>query len=347
MKIPHVLWLLLAGLASACAWNPWIPGENSWNPPVVVDQAELAHRLALDSPYVDALDCYSQRCRQRFRVIIEEPGQLTVTAMMELASQDEQGRMVLEAINGVLTQVSTGRGVRTDAAPLSLRHDVEPGVYFVLLQAIGGHVPYEITATHTPGEVAVARAPEARPELPLVIEEPLGPGPPTPKLTKVKLPGGRSGATYDPSVIFAGIETFAFPRLARSGDGSPPGTPVEQPGDRQIRRFIAEGLEMKGFRQASGAEESDLVVAFSTTEGARSYFFNYYGFNPVAGLGPVGLWQYDTGTLVVDIMTRKPTKLAWSAWTTKGLGPGITPGEKTAALVREAVTDVLAEFPPY
>ena len=40
-------------------------------------------------------------------------------------------------------------------------------------------------------------------------------------------------------------------------------------------------------------------------------------------------------------------RLAWHAWTTKGIGPGITYGEKTTALVREAVADVLAAFPPH
>lgn len=336
---------VFAFLLSSCAWDPYIPGENSWNPPVVVDPASLSHRLALDSPYVDELDCYSRECQKRFRVIVEEPGQLTVTAMLELGSQDDQGRMVLEAIDGVIARAGTGRGVRTDAAPLAIRQEVEPGVYFVLLQSVGGRVPYEITASLTPSDVAEVPPPtEGMP--PPQPEPPRGPGPPMRKLSKIRLPG-RAKGSYDPQVVFTNIETFAFPRLARPGDGAPPGTPVEQPGDRQIRRYIADNLELKGFRQAHGNEASDLFVTFSTSQGARTFFFNFYGFEPFQSTGPLlGPHQYDTGTLVIDVFTPK-SEVAYSAWVERGIGPGITPGEKTADLAREAVTQLLAEFPPH
>ena len=53
------------------------------------------------------------------------------------------------------------------------------------------------------------------------------------------------------------------------------------------------------------------------------------------------------GTLVVDIIEARSGRLAWHAWTTKGLGPGITLGARTTALVREAVAEVLVGFPPH
>jgi hypothetical protein len=69
----------------------------------------------------------------------------------------------------------------------------------------------------------------------------------------------------------------------------------------------------------------------------------YDAFNRV-GMG----FEVDTrGTLVVDIIDVRSDRLAWHAWTTKGIGPGITYGEKTTALIREAVGDLLAEFPPH
>lgn len=347
MKAARLSCFLIGSLLAACAWDPFIPGENSWNPPVVVDSANLSHRLALDSPYVDTLDCYSRECQQRFRLIIEESGQLTVTAMLDLASQDEQGRMVLEAITGVIARASTGRGVRTDAAPLTIREPVERGVYFVLLQSIGGRVPYEITATLTPGPV---ESPE-----PYVAEGlppgpsralPPGPGPPMRQLSKIRLPGQAKGR-YDSQVIFTGHETFSFPRNARPGDGAPPGTPVEQPGDRQIRRQITNNLEMKGFRQAQGDEASDLFVTFSTSQGSRTWFFSYYGFQPMTGTSPLlSPWEYETGSLAIDVYTPRK-EVAYSASVVRGMGPGITPGEKTAQLVREAVTQLLTGFPPH
>ena len=345
MKAAPLSSLVVVTLLAACAWDPYIPGESSWNPPVVVDPANLSHRLALDSPYVGELDCYSRECKQRFRVVVDEPGVLTVTTAVDLASQDEQARMVLEAIDGVVARASTGRGALEDAAPLSIREEVEPGVYFVLLQSIGGKTPYEITATHRPGAIAEAAPP---PELlpPPQPEVPRGPGPPMRKLSKVRLPG-RAKGSYDPQVVFTNIETYTFPRHARPGDGSPPGTPVEQPGDRQIRRYIADILDLKGFRQVGAGEDPDLYVTFSTSQGARRFFFTWYGFEPMTGASPLlGPFEYETGSLTIDVFTPK-REVAYTAWTERGMGPGITPGDKMAEVTREAVTTLLSEFPPH
>jgi hypothetical protein len=67
----------------------------------------------------------------------------------------------------------------------------------------------------------------------------------------------------------------------------------------------------------------------------------------MTGTGPLlGPFQYETGTLVLDIFTTR-REVAYSAWVERGLGPGITPGKKTAEVTREAVTQLLTEFPPH
>ncbi len=90
------------------------------------------------------------------------------------------------------------------------------------------------------------------------------------------------------------------------------------------------------------------MVAFSTGQNSHGYYaipslYQQYGF---IGMGQG--FEVDTrGTLVVDIIDTQSGRLAWHAWTTKGIGPGITYGKKITALVREAVADVLAAFPPH
>jgi hypothetical protein len=335
--------IAVAALVSACVWDPWIPGQRNWNPEIVVDPANILQQLALDAPYVDELDCYARRCQKRFRLVVDQPGQLTVSAVLELTSEDEQARIVLEATRGVIAQDGTGRGVRTDVSTLAVRTAVEKGTYFVLIQSIGGRIPYELTATLTPGAgptpppraepaiQAARRPPDAQPR----------------RFTKVEL-GASAGGGYDPAVIFSGIRTFTFPRPPRPGDPVPAGTSLETPQDRQIRRFLVEGLELKGFRQASGSEEADLMVAFSTGGKSRTFhaiplLYEGYAFTRM-GAG----FEVDTrGTLVVDIIDARSDRLAWHAWTTKGIGPGITHGARTTALLREAVADVLVAFPPH
>lgn len=347
--VPQLRFVLLAvatvavGLVPACAWDPWIPGQSRWNPEIVVDPANILQQLALDAPYVDDLDCYARRCQKRFRLVVDQPGQLTVQAVLELTSEDEQARMVLEATRGVLEQAGTGRGPRTDVTVLAVRSTVKAGTYFVLIQSIGGRIPYELSAMLTPGAgpTPPPRSAAAPREMP---RQPKGPAF---RLEKVDLEAG-AGADYDPAVNFSDIRTFTFPRLARPGESVPTGTPLETPEDRQIRRLLAEGLSLKGLRQATGSEEADLIVTFSAGQKSRTFsaiplLYERYSFTRMGS----GFDVNTRGTLVVDIVEVRSDRIAWHAWTTKGLGPGITYGAETTALLREAVADLLAGFPPH
>jgi hypothetical protein len=225
---------------------------------------------------------------------------------------------------------------------LAVRKAVQKGTYFVLIQSLGGRIPYELTATLTPGTgpPPPPRTAAAPPEMPRQ------PGGPTFRFAKLEL-GAGAGADYDPAVDFSDIHTFTFRRLARPGEPVPAGTPLERPEDRQIRRLLAEGLSLKGLRQATGSDTADLLVTFSTGEKSRnlhamplqyqSYALNHLGPNP----------GVDTReSLVIDIVETRTERLAWHAWTTKGIGPGIIDGAETTALLREAVADLLAGFPP-
>jgi hypothetical protein len=334
--------IVAASLAAACAWEPWIPGERSWNPDIVASPADLSPQLGLDSPYVGKLDCYAQRCQKRFRVILDQPGQLTVTAIPRLASPDDQMRIVLEGFEGVLKRAGSGRGPRGDVTVLTVTEPVHRGVYFLLIQSVGGPVPYQLTAHLAPGEGAPVpsgvETARAEPALP--------PGPPV-RLVNADLPGGARGG-YDPSVDWAQARTFRFAAPAGAGD-APPGVPVEQPIDRQIRYLIGSELEFRGLRQASGSEAAALQVDFSRRSQNRElgWLSPIYDRYDVSGLGWMPGERIQTrATLTVDIVDLRSDRLAWHAQTTKSLGPGITPGEKASALLREAVTEVLAGFPP-
>ena len=349
---PSMLGLLLLfavafGL-SCFTWEPWIPEESRPQPKIVVDPAKLAHPLVLGSPYVDTLACMERRCQKRLRVIVEEPGKLVVTTAFELTSSDDQARVVLESMrDGVVDSASTGRGGdRTDASVLSVTTEVEePGVYFVLLQSLGGKVPYQTTANLAPSAlVSPEPVPIEAPEVPFPDDEP-----PT-RLTKVKI-SPKQGAAYDPRVVSRDFETYAFAQLPR-GEDAKPGTPVERPVDREIRRYAADVLELKGFRQAMGDEQADFVVGFSSRDETRTWYtfffpllYDRYDFQP----GMLGSRQFVTPreALVIDIVEPTTNRLAWHAWSTKGLGPGVTYGEALSSVIREAVGEVLAGFPPH
>lgn len=340
-----ILALAAATLSSlfACAWDPWIPGERNWNPDIVVKPGDLSDQLPLDSRFVDELRCYTRLCERRFRIVVERPGTLAVSLIPELASDDDQARLVLEGILGVLDRASTGRGPRTDVPALAVRAPVDAGIYFVLLQSVGGPMPFQLMARLVPGE-GVPPAPTPTP----VAQPALPEGPP---LQLVDVGGqGNVRAGYDPAVPIERLLTFRFPAPVAEDDPGLVGAPLEQPIDRQIRRNLAEALTSRGFRQAAGDESADLIVDFSrgTTNRAFSAIFSIY---ELYGYGTQTDWAFGdrvetTATLVIDIVDAHSDRIAWHARTTRGLGPGITPGAATDALIRASVTESLAGFPP-
>lgn len=334
---------LLAALAlptAACTWGGYIPGEKSWNPDPVVKPGELAAQLALDARRVDTLSCYAPLCTKRFRVVAPESGTLAVSMVPELASDDAQARLVLEGIEGVLGKAGTGRGPRSDVPALAVVARVDAGVYFVLLESVGGPMPYQLTARLTPG--AGPPPPPERRQRP--SDEP------PPEL--VAVPGaGNVRAGYDPAVTFPALSSFRFPAPAAPGDEDRVGAPLDDPLDRMIRRQIADELERRGFRQAAGGEAPDMLIDFSRRAVNRDFYglfslYDRYGFGVDTNDWALGDRVATRGILVIDIVDAQSERLAWHAVTTTGLGPGITPGAPTEAALRKAVAEALLGFPP-
>jgi hypothetical protein len=344
-SLRHARRLLRAAVAvlallPACTWNPWIPGEKSWNPDIVVKPSELADQLALDTRHVDTLSCYTPLCSKRFRVVVPEAGTLGVSLIPELASDDAQVRIVLEGIEGVLGGAGTGRGPRTDVPALAVSERVGPGVYFVLIEALGGPVPYQLTARLTPGEGPAPKP--ARRQRP--TEEAAA------KLVTVPEAGKSVRAGYDPLAAVPARGSFSFPAPAAPGDEHRPGAPVESPLDRVIRRSIADELERRGFHQATGGETADLLVGFSSKDVNRDFYglfslYDRYGWGVDTNDWALGSRVQTRSVVVIDIVDAQSERLAWHAVATTGLGPGITPGARTEAVLRNAVTEAMLGFP--
>ena len=333
-------------LGTACAWDPWIPGERNWNPPIVVNAGDLVDQLPLDTRHVGELGCYTRLCEKRFRIVLERPGDLAISLIPELTSNDDQVRLVLEGIQGVLARDGTGRGPHPDVPALAVSQTVSSGIYFVLIQSVGSAIPFQVTARLTPRD-DVELAPIAEAEAPPPSRE--ASAGPAPRLEEVRVAGAGS-AGFDPAVSFATLHTFRFP-APPVGDPQQAGTPFEQPIDRQIRRHLAETLEQRGFRQASGREDADMIVDFSRGSTNRAFrgipvLYERYGFGAGVESFASGNRVETRATLIVDIIDTRSDRIAWHARTSTGIGPGVTPGAATDALIRESVMDALAAFPP-
>lgn len=340
-----VVLVLAASLVAGCAWGAYVPGEPPPFQEVVVDPSTLAERLALGSAYVGELSCFAPRCQKRFRVVAPESGRLAVRLLPSLQGIDAEVRMVVEGSQEVLGQARSVRGGSADVTVLSVAEPVEAGTYFVLLQTLGGPMRYELLATLAPGE-----GPEdltyVDPRLP---ERPKRPIDPPPKKVELGRLHGGVEAAYDPATNYERHTTFLFPQRTAPADQARPGMEVEQPVDREVRRYIAEALRLKGLRPAEGSEPADLLVDFSTNASTRvapplPFLQDWYG---VGGARvPLGGQVDAKARFTVDIIEGSTYRLAWHATVERRFRPQVSLGPDSEAMLREAVADLLAPYPP-
>lgn len=344
-NLPLVSLVLAATLFAACAWDPYIPGEPPPFQEVVVDPATLAERLALGSAYVGELSCFAPRCQKRFRVVAPESGRLSVRLLPSLQGVDAQVRMVVEGSREVLGQARSVRGGSADVTVLTVSEPVEPGTYFVLLQTLGGPMQFELLATLSPGE-GPDQAAYVDPRLP---ERPTRPVDPPPKKIDLGRLHGGVEAAYDPATNYERHTTFLFPqRTAPAGDARA-GMQLEQPVDREIRRYLAEALRLKGLRPAEGDEPADLLVEFSTSASTKvvpplPFLQDWYS---VGGEKvPLGGQVDAKARFTVDIIEGGTYRLAWHATVERRFRPEVSIGPDSTAMLREAVIDLIAPYPP-
>lgn len=132
-------------------------------------------------------------------------------------------------------------------------------------------------------------------------------------------------------------------------------------------RFVTavdDNLTAKGFSQSSS--EPDFLIAthfgkenkVDITNWGYSYapngYYNGYGYRhpgnygyagSYANTGGVSVYEYEQGTLILDIVDAKTKKLIWRATAKAIVSPASTP-EKQTRKIRDAVTEILEEFPP-
>ena len=335
--------LLLACLAaSGCQWNSWIPGERRVkSAPSPGDFVPLHTGL----PRRAALDCPAGSCQTRYRIQVEDPGELRLEVVPSLPGDDVGLRVVLQDSAGqVLAQERA-----TGNASFQVKSEVEPGPHIVLVQAIGGRVGYELTAT-------------IRRDAKRLAQELMAPVPPAAEVPPSSASSGDrvenktavlgSDSAYDPRVDFSLYRRFAFSDRPQEKLEGPPGSSTGNPFlEAQIQREIRFELLRRGFFQAEEAEADFLV---SSHVGARST--TWYSVGPTSFSSSYDQWYdrwaiqgahirphtFRNGTLVIDIIDMNTKELTWHGWRTDP----VPPTADAKKLIRNIVTEVLDEFPP-
>lgn len=155
---------------------------------------------------------------------------------------------------------------------------------------------------------------------------------------------------YDPEADFAALKTWAWlPRKARTtGDPRLDSSLVH----KRIREAVEAQLVERGYRKVASAR-ADFLVAYHTAVERKidvDTIYRGYGYHPDAwgwgaGHQQTMVYEYDQGTLLLDVLDPKAHRLLWRGSASAVVSEQSTP-EKRTKLVNEAVAKLLDRFPP-
>ncbi|MDH3520255.1 MAG: DUF4136 domain-containing protein [Myxococcales bacterium] len=162
---------------------------------------------------------------------------------------------------------------------------------------------------------------------------------------------------YDSEVDFSQFRSFAWldPPVKAETAESPAEDLVDPFAknsllDKRVRKAVERELLARGYEMANGSEpefEIQYHVVLRERTKIRSYptvYGGYYGYPYGYGgsIGSVSSYDYQEGTLILDVIDARTQQIAWRGWAV-----GINrEGYYTDAKVAEIVKRVLDRFPP-
>ena len=151
----------------------------------------------------------------------------------------------------------------------------------------------------------------------------------------------------DPQVDIGAFDTFGW--VANDANGQPLSIV-----DSEVRAAITAGLKRKGYQEAAAGARPDLLLKYETgkaevTKGSPVSFG--VGIGSFGGSGGVGVGTSSGGSrtvtegmLILSVVDTERNAEVWNGRVSRELGKNGTPN---AALVREAVDELLRDFPAH
>lgn len=170
----------------------------------------------------------------------------------------------------------------------------------------------------------------------------------------------RTDFDFDREAAFADYRTWAWisDRPLILGEGAETVNPLLE---QRLMAMTRDVLERKGFRQVDDPELADITLAFTIGKRDRisvqsyptSYHATYgywgrgwgYGYRASWPQEEVRVREYTEGQLAIDIFDREAHRPVWHGFATGNIKESWD-REKREAVLREAVEDILATFPP-
>jgi hypothetical protein len=164
---------------------------------------------------------------------------------------------------------------------------------------------------------------------------------------------------YDPKAKFSGLNTYDWLDEPQKPTGDPridDNTILKS----RVQTAVDTALAARGFRKVSS--DPDFLVAYHVSldrQQSVQTLNSYYGYSPGWGYGygasyRPGYWagapetyvyEYEEGTLILDVVDPKSKELMWRGSAQDEVNFKSTP-EKAQAQINEAVNGMLEHFPP-
>lgn len=152
---------------------------------------------------------------------------------------------------------------------------------------------------------------------------------------------------FDKEANFAALKTFAWlPMPVDPAAGVKSAMERNSLLDKRIKQSVDAQLAAKGYQV--DVNNPDFVVTYHTGAEDKVNVTDWgYGYGRYGAWhgGGVDVYQYTEGTLILDVIDWKSKQLVWRGFAQGTIDPD-APTEKREQKLNEAVTRMLANFPP-
>ncbi len=160
---------------------------------------------------------------------------------------------------------------------------------------------------------------------------------------------------FDPNYSFSGLSTYTWAQ--RTTQGQDPAV-YNDIVEARVKEAVNQALQAKGYREVSASDSPTFLVAWhgaiNTKQNINTVGTSYgYGWGWYGGWGGPGIststtyvTEWKQGTLIVDIVDPKGNKLVWRGSAQGEVDEHRNDPQKMQKNLNEAVTKMMANFPP-
>ena len=153
---------------------------------------------------------------------------------------------------------------------------------------------------------------------------------------------------YDTTIDFSGYQTFDWAERASSQSNLDATGAADGLLDQRIRNAVNQILPSRGLNRDEA--NPDLLVVYhvgiqdkvQVTDWGYSYSRYYWGM----GTRDIDVYEYQQGTLIIDLVDNQAKTLVWRGTGTKTIGSSSTSPEQQQKNINDAVGKILSQYPP-